>query len=81
VYPEEERRRILAEMEKRKGNIEATLHNMNQRSMSPDQKNLAERIESFIKLADDTARRGDFRSAEALSERAEILARELASGR
>jgi hypothetical protein len=49
--------------------------------MSPDQKNLAERIESFIKLADDTARRGDFRSAEALSERAEILARELASGR
>jgi hypothetical protein len=81
VYTEEERRRIWGELEKRKTDIEAMLRTMNPNRMSADQKNLVDRIHSFITLAEDTARRGDFRSADALSERAVILAKELASGR
>src|SRR5207244_11138117 len=80
VYSEEERRRVLAELEKRKSDIEALLHGINRR-MSQDQKSVVERIRSFITVAEESAKRGDFRSAEALSERALIFARELASGR
>jgi hypothetical protein len=81
VYTEEERRRIWGELEKRKADIEAQLHGMNQNRMSADQKSEVERIRSFINVAEDFARRGDFRSAEALSGRAVILTKELASGR
>jgi hypothetical protein len=81
VYTEEERRRIWGELEKRKTEIEGILRTINPNRMSADQKNVVDRIHSFITLAEDTARRGDFRSADALSERAVILAKELASGR
>jgi hypothetical protein len=81
VYSEEERRRVWGELEKRKGDIEGVLRGLNQSRMSADQKNVVERVRSFISMAEDYARRGDFRSAEALSGRAVILARELASGR
>jgi hypothetical protein len=81
VYTEEERRRIWAELDKRKTDIEGLLRGINQNRMSADQKSVVQRIHSFISVAEDSARRGDFRSAEALSERAVIFARELASGR
>jgi len=81
VYPEEERRRILGELEKRKVEIDGLLHGINQNQMSADRKSVVARIHSFINVAEDSARRGDYRSADALSERALILARELASGR
>jgi hypothetical protein len=81
VYTEEERRRIWGELEKRKTDIEAVLRVLSQRRISPDQKNLVERIRSFMTAADESARRGDFRSAEALADKAMILLRELTSGR
>ena len=49
--------------------------------MSPEQKSVVARIHSFLDQAEDMAKRGDFRSAEALSDRAAILAKELAGGR
>jgi len=81
VYTDEERRRVWGELEKRKSDIEGLLKGINQNRMSADQKSVVERIHSFINVAEDSAKRGDFRSAEALSERALIFARELASGR
>ena len=63
------------------GDIEVLLRGINQNSMSADRKSVVQRIHSFISVAEDSARRGDFRSADALSERALIFARELASGR
>jgi hypothetical protein len=81
VYPEEERRRIVAELERRKNEIESLLKGMNKNRMSADQRSVVDRVRSFINVAEDSAKRGDFRSADALSERALIFARELASGR
>ena len=81
VYTEEERRRVSAELERRKGEIEGLLRGVNQNNMSADRKSVVQRINSFMSQAEDHARRGDLRSAEALSERAVIFARELASGR
>jgi hypothetical protein len=81
VYPEEDRRRILGELDRRKNEIDSILRSINPNRMSADQRSVVQRIHSFINVADDSAKRGDFRSADALSERALILARELASGR
>ena len=81
VYPEEERRRILGELERRNREIENLLKGVNPNRMSADQKAVVERIHSFQTVADEAAKRGDFRSADAISERALILAKELAGGR
>lgn len=81
VYTEEERRRILAELERRKAEIEGLLKGVNQSRISADQRAVVDRIHSFQTVADEAAKRGDFRSADAISERALILAKELASGR
>ena len=81
VYTEEEKRRILGELEKRKNETEGLLRGLNPNRMSAEHRSIVERIRSFMSVAEDQAKRGDFRSADALSERALILARELASGR
>ena len=81
VFTEEERRRILAEIEKRRGEIEGILHGVSQRRLSVSKRNVVTRIRSFMEVADDAARRGDLRSADSLWQRALILAQELASGR
>ena len=80
-YSEEERRRILGEIEKRRVEIEGILHGINQRRLAASKRSVIGRIHSFIEVADDAARRGDLRSADSLSQRALILAQELAGGR
>src|SRR5581483_5409448 len=81
VYSEEERRRIAGDLERRKTEIEGILRNISQNRMSADQTGMVQRIRSFVTTAEDQVKRGDYRSAEALSERALILAKEMASGR
>jgi hypothetical protein len=81
VYTEEMKRRAWGELEKRKGEIEGSLRSINSNRLSADQKGMVDRIRSFISTAEEQAKRGDFRIAEALMDRAVILARELANGR
>jgi hypothetical protein len=81
VYTEEERRRILGEIERRRGEIDGILRGINQSRVPSNQRGVIDSIHSFLSSCDDSAKRGDLRSAEALSERALLLARELASGR
>jgi hypothetical protein len=81
VYSEEERRRILGLLDQRKREIDNLLRGVNPNRMSADQKAVVERIQSFQTTAEEAAKRGDLRSADSISERALILAKELASGR
>jgi hypothetical protein len=81
LYSEEERRRVWGELERRKGEIDNLLKGVNPNRMSADQKAVVDRIHSFQTVAEEAAKRGDLRSADAISERALILARELANGR
>jgi hypothetical protein len=81
AYSDEERRRTLAELERRRAEIESLLKGVNQSRISADQKAVIDRIRSFQTVADEAAKRLDFRSADAISERALILAKELANGR
>jgi len=81
VYSEEEKRRILAELEKRKIETDSLLRGISQGRASGDQKTAVDRVRSFMSVADDAAKRGDLHSADAFSLRALVLARELVSGR
>lgn len=81
VYSEEERRRILTEVERRKGEIAALLRGIARRRLSADERSRQDRIHSFVAVVDDAVKRGDLSSADSLSQRALILARELGSGR
>ena len=81
VYGEEERRRIMAELDRRKNETEGLLRGLNQNRLSSEQRASVERVRSFIGVADDMVKRGDLHSADGFSMRALILARELASGR
>ena len=74
-------RKWRSPLERRKAEIEGLLKGVNPNRMSTDQKAVMERIRSFQTVADEAAKRGDFHSADAISERALILAKELASGR
>lgn len=79
--PPDESRRIHDEIEKRKAEIAALLNRAKKRRLSAEERNSMERIRSFLSLSDEAAGRGDMRQAEALSERALVLARELQNER
>jgi len=81
VLTDDQRRRIAADLDSRKAQITTFLRQVNPRRSSTHQKNMAENVRSLLKVAEDAAKRGDMTSADSLSERALILARELANER
>jgi hypothetical protein len=50
-----------------------------QARVTKDQRGVIARIQSFLQQSDEAEKRGDFRQADALAERAQVLARELTS--
>ena len=48
--------------------------------MTGDQQKVADTIRSFLSLSEDAEKHNDMRQADALAERAQILAKELQSG-
>lgn len=72
----EEQKRIQGAIESRKREIDDRLTRAKGHLTEHD-KSLVERITSFITLSTQAAQRGDYTQADALSERALILAREI----
>ena len=81
VLTEEQRKRILADLDRRKSEITSLVRQINSRRQTQHQKNVVENVNSLLKVAEDAAKRGDMTSADKLSERALILAQELANER
>ncbi len=81
IVPPEEKRRMAEEIAARKREIESVLQQAAQRRLSEQDRGIVERIRSFLLLSDQAAARDDMRQAEALSERALVLARELRGAR
>jgi hypothetical protein len=72
----DEQKRIEDAIDTRKREIADKLGRA-KRHLSSHDKSLVERINSFLAQCDQAAKRGDYSQADALSERASILAREL----
>jgi hypothetical protein len=77
ILPGPERQRLLDEATARKTEARQLVEQARRRHLTRQQSNLVDRIQSFIKQADDAERRGDMRQASELAERALVLARDL----
>lgn len=77
IVSPEERKKLGDQMAARKKEIDDALRQAAARPLSDHDRNIVDRIKSFLQLSDQAGARGELRQAEALSERALILAREL----
>jgi hypothetical protein len=75
-----EAQRLKESAAARKAEVRKTLEQVQARSLTADQNNQVKRIQSFLQLSDEAEKRNDMRQADALAERAQVLARELQSG-
>ncbi len=77
IVPQEERRKLADQIAARKREIDEALRQASGRPLSDHDRNIVDRIKSFLQLSDQAAARGEMRQADELSDRALILAREL----
>jgi hypothetical protein len=81
IVPAAEQKRLQDSVQSRKADINRILDETKNRRLGKLQLGVVRTIRSFVDLADDAEKHGDFRQADALAERAQILARELQSGK
>jgi len=77
VLPATELKRLQDEANSRKNEALRLVEQARRRRLTRQQNGIVDRIQSFIKQADDAANRGDMRQASELAERAVVLARGL----
>ena len=80
IVPASESNRLRESAEARKQEIRKTLEQAQARVLSRDQRAVRLRIEAFLQQSDDAQKKGDMRLADALAQRAQVLARELQNG-
>jgi hypothetical protein len=81
IVPAAEQKRLQDSVQSRKADITRILDQTKNRRLGVLQQGVVRTIRSLVGLADDAEKHGDFRQADALAERAQILARELQSGK
>jgi hypothetical protein len=81
IIPAAEQKRLHDSLERRRAEINQILTQFNKLRQTALQRGVVRTIRSFVELADDAEKRGDVRQADVLAERAQVLARELQSGK
>jgi outer membrane biosynthesis protein TonB len=81
ILSAEEKRKLVDEIHNRKREVYDILQHASRRNLSQADRLIVERVRSFLALSDQAAWRDDIRQADALSERAVVLARELRNAR
>jgi len=81
IIPASEQNRLRDSMERRKAEANQILSQAHNRHQTKLQQSVVKTIQSFLDLAEEASKRGDLRAADAMAERAQILARELQSAR
>lgn len=76
-----ERRQKSEEIESRWREVNSMLTQASNRQLSDEQLNTVNRIKSFLSMSEEALRRGDIRQADALSDRALLLAGDLPGAR
>jgi hypothetical protein len=75
-----ELKRLQDSVAARKSEIHKVLDFTEKRKLSREEASVVARIKSFLQQSDDAEKRGDWRQADALADRAQVLAKELSSG-
>ncbi len=81
VLTPEDRTRLEQSAHNKKAEVRQILAQMRGHRATPNEKNELKRIQSLVSQSDQVEKRGDMRQADALAERALILAREITSGK
>ncbi len=81
IVPAAELKRLQDRAQARRREVNQILDQLARRQLTGTQQNVAATIRNFLALSEEAERRNDMRQADALAERAQILARELHSGR
>jgi hypothetical protein len=81
IVPAAEQKRLQDSVQSRKADINRILDQTKDRKLGALQQGVVRTIRSLVGLADDAEKHGDFRQADALAERAQILAREFQAGK
>jgi hypothetical protein len=81
IVPPAELKRLQDRAEARRREAKRILDQFARRQLTAAQKNLDATIRSFLTLSQDAEKHNDLRQADALAERAQILAKELQSGK
>jgi hypothetical protein len=80
IVPAPEVKRLQDSVAARKQEIRKVLDAADKRRLNREQSSVVLRIQSFLQQSDEAEKRNDWRQADALAERAQVLAKELSSG-
>jgi hypothetical protein len=80
IVPAPELKRLQDSVAARKQEIHKVLDVAEKRRLNREQRSVVTRIQSFLQQSDEAEKRSDWRQADALAERAQVLAKELSSG-
>lgn len=80
IVPAPEVKRLQDSVAARKQEIRKVLEAAEKRRLNREQRSVVTRIQSFLQQSDEAEKRSDWRQADALAERAQVLAKELSSG-
>jgi hypothetical protein len=80
ILPPEELKRLQDSLAARTKEVQRVLESLRTRKPNTQQAAAISRIQSFIQQSEEAEKRGDLRQADALAERAQILAREFQGG-
>ncbi len=81
IVPPAELKRLQEDAQARRREANQILEQFGRRQLSRAQQNVAATVRSFLALSDEAEKRNDLRQADSLAERAQILAKELQSGK
>jgi hypothetical protein len=81
ILPPEELKRLQDSVAVRRQEARRVVDAANARKPNAQQAAAISRIQSFLQQSEEAEKRGDWRQADALGERAQFLAREFQSGR
>ncbi len=81
MLPADERKRLQDSAAESKREIRRLVELLRGRHLDAHEASVVTRIEGLVKLSDDAEAKGDMREADALAERALVLAKDLESGR
>src|SRR5262249_29987673 len=77
IIPQAEEKRLRDEAASRSKDARQIVDQLNRRQLSREKKEVVNNINSFLASSEEAANKGDWRLAEALAERAQVLARDL----
>jgi len=81
IVPAAEARRFQDSAQSRRRDVQQILDQLGRRRLSPAERNVITNINSFLTSSLDAERRGDMKLADALADRAQILARDLSTAK